>query len=539
MRIASRRRRHVLALALALLAPSLGKGADPLDLSFIPRDAIAAVVLHPHALLTEPRYEYLPSEIIIAACEETLGVDPREVHLAIATLSLEGLINGQPNVGAILHFRNPYDQAPIHERMGPNAIELTYNEKKYWKIPDDGQFPLCIAMPTEKVLLLGTESHLTKMLTGEKVDSKLTKLLAATDFSNALVAVLDFSAVRPMLLLGLQQMEPAPPTVAPFFEIPKLLKSIHLSVELSPFALELTFGADDAADATQFKELIDQAKGMVGAMIEEQFAAVPLEEQSKTVLATMQYTRRMIKTLLDSIRVDKEDETVRVALSGDMAPAMATSGVLAALLLPAVQSAREAARRAQTANNLKQIGLAMHNYHDAYGAFPTRCIRDKEGKPLLSWRVAILPFLDQQPLYQQFHLDEPWDSEHNRTLLEKMPTVYSNPNAPSQDATVYLAIDGEGSIFSGDRGTRISAIRDGTSNTILAIEANADHAVPWTKPVDLEFDASQPFRGLGQLRPLGFNVLFADGSVQFLQNSIDPETLRAFITIDGREPVNR
>ena len=87
----------------------------------------------------------------------------------------------------------------------------------------------------------------------------------------------------------------------------------------------------------------------------------------------------------------------------------------------------DAARRAQSMNNLKQFALAMHNYHDTNGKFPAASSFDKDGKPLLSWRVHVLPYLEQAELYKQFHLDEPWDSEHNKKLIEKMPNVLASP----------------------------------------------------------------------------------------------------------------
>ena len=99
-----------------------------------------------------------------------------------------------------------------------------------------------------------------------------------------------------------------------------------------------------------------------------------------------------------------------------------------ALFLPAVRSAREAARRAQCTNNLKQIGLALFNYEDIQGRLPAAAIADKDGRPLLSWRVAILPYLECSSLYSKFHLDEPWDSPSNLALLESMPLVYACPS---------------------------------------------------------------------------------------------------------------
>ena len=109
---------------------------------------------------------------------------------------------------------------------------------------------------------------------------------------------------------------------------------------------------------------------------------------------------------------------------------IATAGILVGLLLPAVQSARGAARRMTASNNLKQVMLGLHNYHDAYKRLPPSAITDDNGKPLLSWRVAVLPFVEEQALYEKFHLDEPWDSEHNLPLSKELPAAYDLPGIP-------------------------------------------------------------------------------------------------------------
>ncbi len=165
--------------------------------------------------------------------------------------------------------------------------------------------------------------------------------------------------------------------------------------------------------------------------------------------------------------------------------------VMVGLLLPAVQASRAAARRMQSTNNLKQIGLALHNYESVYRRFPEAYSKDENGKPLLSWRVHILPFIEQANLYEQFHLDEPWDSEHNIKLLDQMPLVYLSPQSAAEAGmTVYLGNGGEKGVLNSNpenkgkimQGTRFGDIIDGTSNTILAIEASDEAAVPWTKP---------------------------------------------------------
>ncbi len=199
---------------------------------------------------------------------------------------------------------------------------------------------------------------------------------------------------------------------------------------------------------------------------------------------------------------------------------------------------REAARRAQCVNNLKQIGLAMHSYHQVFNCLPPSAILDKNDRPLLSWRVALVPYLESSDLYSKFHLDEPWDSPHNLTLLDKMPVCYACPS----DATLkpgmtgYQAVIGPSTAFTPDfKPVRFADITDGTSNTILIGESR--HTVPWTKPEDLPFDMSVPLTGLGSHHAGGFDVLFTDGSVRFLKSSLSPQALGAMLTRNGNESV--
>jgi hypothetical protein len=218
----------------------------------------------------------------------------------------------------------------------------------------------------------------------------------------------------------------------------------------------------------------------------------------------------------------------------------ATGAVLVALLLPAVQQAREAARRTQSRNNLKQIALAMHNHHDTFNGFPARVIADSDGKPGLSWRVKILPFIDQGALYNQFHLDEPWDSDHNIQLVKQIPPVYTNPNNPELSAegkTRYVIPEGDGFLFDEDEGPNIRNITDGTSNTIMCLEVEPDHAVIWSAPDDFEVDVNDILNGLRNARTGGFHATLADGSVRFISANIDVNTLLALFTKAGGEAI--
>jgi prepilin-type processing-associated H-X9-DG protein len=211
------------------------------------------------------------------------------------------------------------------------------------------------------------------------------------------------------------------------------------------------------------------------------------------------------------------------------------------LLQALQQSGFENRHRINCTNNLKQIVLALHNYQNAHGRFPAMANFDKEGKPLLSWRVHILPFLDAGELYKEFHLDESWDSPHNKTLIARMPAVYRCPSMKRilVSKTTYVAPVGEHMMFTGTAdGVPIKDVTDGLSNTILVVDANDDRAVIWTKPEDLKIDPNDPLAGLVGHHPGGFNIAFADGSVHFLPQTIDKKNLYALFTRNGAEVVN-
>jgi hypothetical protein len=248
---------------------------------------------------------------------------------------------------------------------------------------------------------------------------------------------------------------------------------------------------------------------------------------------------RLLFPASTALAVDRDGASLVIRESIPSLSSPAATGVLIALLLPAVQSAREAARRAQCSNNLKQIALAMLNYENAMGFFPRSAITDKQGKPLLSWRVAILPYIDQG-LYQKFKLDEPWDSPHNRDLLKEMPPTYACPSRTRAEpgTTTYQVFTGKGALFDEGRDVKIAGVVDGTSNTLMVVEAK--QAVPWTKPDDLSFEpgGARWLFGAGSSHPGGFNGLLADGSVHFLKNTIDLNTLMSLITRAGGEVIN-
>lgn len=199
--------------------------------------------------------------------------------------------------------------------------------------------------------------------------------------------------------------------------------------------------------------------------------------------------------------------------------------------------AREATQRAQSRNNLKQIALALHNIHDTIGSLPAYA-NFEAGKPLLSWRVHALPYLGQKELYDQFNLKESWDSPQNKALLARMPPVFRSPGSKSPPGmTNYLAARHARAAFSGNNGVKFGEIKDGTSSTILVVEASDAKAVPWTKPADFEFTLGAPQSGLTGLYTGGFNAAMCDGAVKFISDAIPQEMLSNLFTRDDGQPV--
>lgn len=223
--------------------------------------------------------------------------------------------------------------------------------------------------------------------------------------------------------------------------------------------------------------------------------------------------------------LDKVVEAIRkveVRVAGRTVEATATLPTDAATVGVLLREMEFTGFTTERANNLKQVGLALHNYHDAMGALPGSAIYSAQGKPLLSWRVAILPYIEQENLYRQFKLDEPWDGPNNVKLLDKMPKIYAPPASVKAEAghTFLQGFSGPGTIFDptqdrkqgpGSMGVRLFAITDGTSNTAMVGESGK--AVPWTKPEDIpcDFKTVPPLGCVpGSDRCL---VLMGDGSV--------------------------
>jgi hypothetical protein len=211
---------------------------------------------------------------------------------------------------------------------------------------------------------------------------------------------------------------------------------------------------------------------------------------------------------------------------------------------PLVKNTSIEFRRTQSRHNLKQIGLALHLYHDEHARLPAGGTFDRLGRPLLSWQTSILPYIDEAALFGRIHLDRPWDAPENAAALSTIVQAYQIPvmgpevrsDASGRGLSHYA---GNARVLGGGPGLPLSAFDDGTSTTFIAGEVNASFR-PWGDPVnwrDAALGINRSPEGFGSLWSGGMHLLLADGSVRFVSENIDQQVLDALATPDGGETV--
>jgi len=323
-------------------------------------------------------------------------------------------------------------------------------------------------------------------------------------------------------------------------------ETLRRSVEELVPTLPVEFGGGSVTPLTQGLHfatvtLRDQPTPAVSVRVQASDAAAAAQ-WDRVLRAVLSFSAQSLSRQDRYQAMGEAIATLRPAVEGDLARLEIDLTEATALVGMPILDALEAERRARCTGNLKQIGIALHNYHLRHEAFPPAYSVDENGTPLLSWRVHVLPFIDQESLYEEFRLDEPWDSPHNRRLIAEIPSVFVcpsvSPELASEGKTTYLAPRGEETVFSGPEEKPIHTITDGTSNTIAVLDAHPSQAVIWTKPVDWEVGLeATPADIFGNQHPGGTNATFFDGSVRFLDATLSPSVFRSLLTGRGGEVI--
>ena len=380
-----------------------------------------------------------------------------------------------------------------------------------------GPFPLNISTTVRGVLIAGSQSALDRIKAAEPVDRPdLQEALAEGGDAPVRLAISPGPGVRRSLEETIANL-PEALGGGPIELMTRGMKWASVAITTDPqSAVRMTVRGAEEGQAKALGEIARMAVSAVATMARNDPGAVDFV------------------AVMDGVRPEVRGDRVVAELAPDLA---------SRLVMVPIRRAQVADHRARSFNNIKQIGLAMHNYRATHNTFPPAYRAGADGKPLLSWRVLVLPYVEQKELYDQFHLDEPWDSPHNLPLAAKMPAIYAAPAAGSalaaEGKTTYQTLRGPGTMFPGGKGIKLDEITDGTSNTIMVAEVQPNRAVVWTQPSDFDMPPSD-----GKLKDLfnpiagGTNFGIADGSARFIAQTIHPIALMAISSRNGGEVVD-
>ena len=389
-----------------------------------------------------------------------------------------------------------------------------------------------VAMPDDRTLLIGPEPLLKKMLAPRaagKASDTIQQQLFSSFPANDIAGMIDLEPLKDLKAQAARN--------TPFPGLIEGLQGAKFTTDIagdSKYLSQIEVRTANKASAQQLSAL---AQGMLQMQTAQMLgmANTPDSPVSSELAETL-------AELYDTVKITAMDNTVSYVMpKPEKMDAFVESmkpGVVS--LFEAVRSARKAATVASRKNNMKQLGLAFHNYHDVFNHFPAANGNGESGrgqKTGLSWRVYLLPFVEGAALYNQFNLDEDWDSPHNKALIEKMPAIFKTEGVDKPGYTSVHVFTGDDTAIGTDNGTGIRDITDGTSNTILAVVAGPDTAEIWTKPGGLEFNADDPKKALGKLAE-EFLVLICDGSVRFVKSDIADETVRKLIQRNDGMPMD-
>ena len=497
-------------------------------------DSISITSIDVGAIRNRKDLEMVPWEIISAFGIQELGVDPLLIDTIDISASMPSL-NG-PEFGGVVRMTKPVDIADLSSKLFDEIGD--YPKITGTRFRNVNQAPMKIAQSEDQVILFGSEGMLRRMLGKPSKGSKTVELVK--DSKYPMRSVTAMAIIRPIIEGGLADMESQiPPSL--YQDINIVIQELEYVISANDMAgmfaqIEMKLIAKNSESAAKLADALDRLRTNGLVFAEESLRnAIGQDQQMSPELkaACIQYMERakVFLSQADLWKVNGEE----VAMNATYGYSIPTIGVLTGLLLPAVQAAREAARRMQSSNNVKQLMLAIHNYEFAFKFIPTRATKSKDGEQLLSWRVALLPFVEEGALYQEFHLDEPWDSPHNIKLVPRLPTAFRHPSSQAQPGhTVYVAPFRDDTVWNVEK-PRFANITDGMSNTIAIVEVQDEHAVLWTKPDDLDLN---DLENLSFLRDPTFEAGYFDGTVRAISKSIDKGILEALITSQGGEVVD-
>ncbi|MGE3803704.1 MAG: DUF1559 domain-containing protein [Gemmataceae bacterium] len=464
---------------------------------------------------------------------EELGLEPADIEYAGFVL-----MRAREQPLTFVVAAKKLDREKVAEQLVPEAEEKSIAGKKILVEPerrdDLGDF-MALHFLNDKSFIKGAQEQLKEFLAKKPEQKGLLSPALGKTSQHQVTACLDLEAM-------ITQVGEEPSVAGPLAPLVKA-RIISLTADVgSPWKVRAEANFPDATAAAAGKTAVDNGL----KLLKGQIFLIKRQSDPKSWLGMFSKPIEQIETGLNQTSVKLNGTELAVAIDVPL-----EIKIDKAMLAQVAERTARAADRARSANNIKQMNLAIHNWVFTKNGLPPSAICDKNGKPLLSWRVLLLPYLEQEELYKQFKLDESWDSPHNKKLLEKMPAVYALPGVKSNEPglTHYRFFTGPGTLFPGKVGEVKPAIapsgkalvspftlemRDGTSNTISIVPSI--QAVPWTRPDD--FDTKMPLAKLYDDGTGSCIVGMMDGRVTPIElKKIKETTLKLLIDPDDGQVI--
>jgi len=498
-------------------SPTINQVATQYDLRYVSDEGGIMLAFRPAELLAEPKMAMVAKVFFesreISQMAETFGLELKDVDQLFVGLS--GISPVPTPVSVVIRTSKPIKAAP-------SGKPIQIGTAKVIELPD-GTWGW---QPNERTYVLNSKRNVQRFIEDRKVESNMFQSKMWSKLKDyPAVAMVDGKVTRALSDKMRQPNQMFPQPFSLLFPISDEADLIGIgATALNELKITAFVQCGDDKGTKTVEETLTAAMVLLKNGLQE--IRLPANDPMNPVWLELLTSG---KQLMESNKLKTEEKTVNVTMS------IPVGSIPIAPIAAALTASRAAAKRSQSVNNLKQIALAFHNAHDAYRAFPnSKTNLNAANKVPMSWRVAILPFIEQAALYNEYRQDEPWDSENNIKLLARMPAIYRHADEPDDSTnTSYVVATGEEVIFGSSKKSTMSQIQDGTSNTLMVMEAKTN--IPWTKPEDFEYASNKPLPQFGGFSAEGFNAALADGSVRFIAKAIDEKTLRALLTARGME----
>ena len=493
---------------------------DTDDLSYVTAEFFGAIIVHPQQITESRLLASMPLDTMLAAFAG--GVDPRQVERLVFLMGPPSdPTSADPFMpAAVVRFAKSVNAREVLEKMWVDVEPCSIAGQDCLRQKTESVDRPVAFQRDERTIVIGAEGTLHRMITSSGAATPLAQRLAVTDVSGELSAVFMVEPIRELVRALAQQAAPQYPTLHEDLSVMSLFARLEadapIELNLEGHNAEATARLDGAA-----RDFVEIFQGAYPLMIRPAVLN-PLPKELADAL------RAPMDEGIQRISVATQANQVQIALQRPL-----SMDALPDQLATAMAHLQETSKRDLWLNNLQQLTVAMHEYYRQYQTFPAAAITDGSGRALLSWRVGLLRHMgpQEEELYKQFRLNEPWDSPHNLQLVSQIPEVYQTPGHDlSSGKTSLMVFTGGDAPFSTTKGPRFDEIVDGASSTIMLVVAPPEKAVPWTKPDDIAIEGADPLSSLGQIHEDGLLVSYFDGQTEAIPSNVSPAALKALVS---------